>query len=140
MGQVGKPTIKMYLTSRKILETPIYAEVMSYQQLKLISRFLHYSDDEFTDRSDKLKKLRPVITYLQTKYMHTYTMKQDLAIDESLVKLRVRLSYIQYKPKKELDLEIKYTNFVKAQVDIVGILKYTVEMIKLQMFQLAKPW
>ncbi|XP_054282844.1 piggyBac transposable element-derived protein 4-like [Macrosteles quadrilineatus] len=123
MGQVRKPTIKMYWTSRKILETPIYAEVMTYQRFKLISRFLHFADEEFAEQGDKLKKLRPVISYMQTKFMHTYTMNQTLAIDESLVKLRARLSYVQFNPKKRARFGIKVYKLCESASGYCGDFK-----------------
>lgn len=107
MGQVRKPTLKMNWSVRKIEATKIFSEVMSYQRFMVISRYLHFSDDNDTSAQDKLRKLRPVLRYLEANFMHTYTKGQKVVIDESLMRLRERLSYIQYKPKKRARFGVK---------------------------------
>lgn len=55
----------------------------------------------------KLRKLRLVINYLSSKFSSFYSPGEDIAIDESLVKLRARLGYIQYNPSKRARFGIK---------------------------------
>lgn len=107
IGQVKKPKLQMNWSKRKVIETPIYAETMSFARFTSISRFLHFSDDDFTVVGDKLWKLRPVISYLQTKFMNVYELEKDITIDESLMKLRARVDYIQFNRTKRARFGIK---------------------------------
>lgn len=71
MAQVKKPELKQYWSNRKIIETPMYSNTMPYERFSLISRFLHFYDESVeTSEGDKLKKIRPVIRYLETKFLH----------------------------------------------------------------------
>lgn len=82
---------------------------MSYERFSAISRFLHFYDSttETEVNNDKLKKIRPILKYLETKFLHTLEPERDLALDETLLKMRARLSIIQYNPKKRARLGVK---------------------------------
>lgn len=107
MSQVIKGSIQEYWSKRKIVETSVFTEVMNFSRFNQISRFLHFSDPDFTMAEDKLKKLRPVISYMENKFQRTYSIEKNVAIDESLVKLRARLSYVQFNPKKRARFGVK---------------------------------
>jgi len=109
MGQVKKPELKHYWTHRKILETPIFTETMAFERFTNISRFLHFYDEniETENQHDKLKKLRTVIRYLETKFLHMLEPEKDIALDETLLKMRSRLSIIQFNPKKRARFGVK---------------------------------
>lgn len=101
MGQAKKPDLKKYLSHRKIIETTIYSETMSFKKFTSISRFLHFYDEETeVTGSNKLVKIRPVIRYLETKFPHLVELEKDIALDEMLLKLKARLGIIQFNPKK----------------------------------------
>lgn len=42
---------------------------------------------------DKLRKVKPVINYLNKKFKEVYVMEENIAIDESLIKFKGRMSY-----------------------------------------------
>lgn len=108
MGQLKKPSIQMYWSKRKIIETPIFSETMSMERFNSISRFLHFYDEATEDlKNDKLKKIRPVIRYLETKFLQTYEPEQKIALDETLLKMRARLGIIQFNPKKRARFGVK---------------------------------
>lgn len=101
MSQVKKPDVKLNWSTRKIIETPIYSNAMPRDRFLDISRFLHFSDNTIeTNINDKLNKIRPVIRYLETKFLKIYQPEENISLDESLMKMRSRLSYIQFNPKK----------------------------------------
>lgn len=107
MSVVEKPTLQSYWTKRKILETKIFSEVMSLKRYQIIMRFLHFSNNEEANPSDKLGKIRPIIEYIENKFLKNYTPDRDISVDESLMKFRGRLSYIQFIRTKRARFGIK---------------------------------
>ncbi|KAG0414573.1 hypothetical protein HPB47_008269 [Ixodes persulcatus] len=45
-GIIDKPELAMYWSTRRILQTPIFGELMSKNRFHLIMKFLHFSDNE----------------------------------------------------------------------------------------------
>lgn len=75
-------------------------------------RYLHLNDSEkqpsrSNDDYDKLYKIRPLLDEVIKEYQSAYTPSQDLAIDESIIGFKGRLSWIQYMPKKPTKWGIK---------------------------------
>jgi hypothetical protein len=71
MSQVRKSRIQLYWSKNKCIDTPIFREIMSRKRFKLISRFLHFTNDNNEDGNDKLKKNRPIITTFLYKIFRT---------------------------------------------------------------------
>jgi hypothetical protein len=61
MPQVQKSRIQLYWSKNRCTDTPVFCETMSRERFKLISRFLHFTNDNNED-NDKLKKIRPIIS------------------------------------------------------------------------------
>lgn len=133
MGQIKKPSIRLYWSTRKILETKIYSITMSYKRFVNISRFLHFSDDNMTERDDKLRKLRPVIEYIRSKFLSVFNPGKEVVIDESLVKLRARLGYIQFNPSKRARFGIQIYKICDSKTGYcMDFIKYTLGKITVQ--------
>lgn len=80
MGQIERPNLKHYGSHKKLLRL-IFINTVSFHRFTSISRFLHFYDEETQDfGNDKLKKMRPVIRHLETKILHMFEPKQDLAL------------------------------------------------------------
>ncbi|XP_051159196.1 piggyBac transposable element-derived protein 4-like [Leptopilina boulardi] len=92
MGIIRKPSLKMYWSTDPLLTTPVFAQYMSIRRFSLINTFLHYSDDESTD---KLRKIRPMFEILIEKFRYAYRPGENVSIDESLLKYKGRLSFKQ---------------------------------------------
>jgi hypothetical protein len=58
--------------------------------------------------TDRLGKVRYVVDYVNRKFSSFYTLEQDIAIDESLVKFRGRLSFVQFNPSKRARFGMEY--------------------------------
>ncbi|XP_042145916.1 piggyBac transposable element-derived protein 4-like [Ixodes scapularis] len=108
MTQVKKHTVKMNWSKRSIVETPIFGKTMSYVRFLLISRFLHFVDNETADKSDRLRKVKPVLEHMNEKFASVYTLDQKVSIDESLMKFRGRLCFVQFNPSKRARFGIKF--------------------------------
>ena len=93
-GILWKPTYKMYYTTDTLFSTPGLKLYMSYNKFKLIDKFLHFVDDEeLGDNYPRAAKIQPVWDYVNSKFSMLYTPKQDIAIDESLLLWKGRLTW-----------------------------------------------
>ena len=98
----------MYWSKRPIVLMPIFAQTMSLRRILAISHFLHFTDNEKADDNDKLKKIRNIVNYLNDKFTNLYTPKSSICIDESLMKYKGRLSFVQFIASKRARFGIKY--------------------------------
>jgi hypothetical protein len=80
---------------------------MSFKRYKLLCKFLNFVDNAALDTSDHLTEVRYPTDYFNNKFQTLYTLMQDTAMDESLMKLRRRLSFIQFNPIKQASFGIK---------------------------------
>lgn len=89
-----------------------------------ISRFLHFSDASVeTNPKDKLIKIRPVIRYFETKFLKTYQPEPHISLDESLMKMRSRLSYIQFNLKKRASFGVKVYKICEVNSGYCSVFK-----------------
>ncbi len=108
MAQVKKPRIQMNWSKKAIIDTPIFRKTMPLKRFSQITRFFHFADNNACKIADKLRKVKPVIKYFNKKFQELYVMEEDIAIDESLMKFKGRLSYKQYNPSKRARYGIKF--------------------------------
>lgn len=108
MAQVKKPKIQINWSKRAIIETPIFRKCMPLRRFLQITRFLHFADNDATDNRDKLRKVTPVINYFNKKFKDVYIMEENIAIDESLMKFKGRMSCKQFNPSKRARFGIKF--------------------------------
>jgi hypothetical protein len=90
MTVVNKPTTKLKWSKRSIVQT-LYL-VKQCIRFILISRFLLCTDCTSADANNKLGKVRSVIPFLNGQLTTRYVPQEAVAIDESLMKFRGRLS------------------------------------------------
>lgn len=76
MTQVKK-SVQSCWSRRSIIQTPIYRETMPLWRFTQLTRFLHFSNNEEADTSDRLNKISNIINYLngQFELMYTYPNK-----------------------------------------------------------------
>lgn len=123
MSQVKKSSIQNYWSNRKCIETPFFSSTMPYARFRSISRFLHFSNNATADPSDKLKKIRPIITLMDEKFLSAYTPGKNIAIDESLMKFRGRLGYVQFNPSKRARFGIKFYKLCESETGYCSAFK-----------------
>lgn len=73
-----------------------------------ISSFLHFTDNEKENKDDRIRKIRNIVDYLNTKFCYLYTPDSEVAINESLMKFKGRLSFIQFIASKRARFGIKF--------------------------------
>lgn len=107
MSQVKKSKLHMYWSKRNIINTPIFANTMPRDRFFDISSFLHFTDNEIINKNDRIRKIRNLVDYLNNTFSNLYTPNNEVSIDESLMKFKGRLSYIQFNPSKRARFGIK---------------------------------
>jgi hypothetical protein len=110
MGIIQKPTLRSYFTTKRVISTPGFTDVITRDRLELICRFLHFTNNETIstfEGPEKLFKISPIISHLNNKFQELYLPNQDISIDESLTLWKGRLSFKQYLPRKASKFGIK---------------------------------
>ncbi|EQB59787.1 ac transposable element-derived protein 4 [Vairimorpha apis BRL 01] len=99
MGKVRKDTRDEYLSTDNTMSTPIFAEVMSRDRFRQIWHAWHFSNNDIEDK-DRLKKIRPIISYFLPKFQNVYKPQRELSLDESIMPWRGRLPFKVYNASK----------------------------------------
>ncbi|XP_054717507.1 piggyBac transposable element-derived protein 4-like [Uloborus diversus] len=132
---VQKPKESLFWTRRTSIETPFFRNVIPQKRYYLLTKFLHFvnndaASEEFPE--PKLKKIWPIFEHLGKKFSTAYIPDRDISIDESLMKFRGRLSWIQFIPTKRARFGIKF--FVLSESASGYVWKLTVYVGKTTLF------
>lgn len=102
MGYHQLPSVRDYWSSNPHFHVPIVANSMARDRFLNILANLHVNDNSKLpkDNTDKLYKLRPMITALNNNFKSLRTPGQSLSIDESTVKFKGRSTLKQFNPNK----------------------------------------
>ncbi|XP_022829638.1 piggyBac transposable element-derived protein 4-like [Spodoptera litura] len=85
-----------------------FANIMSFHRFMEIKRCLHFTDNTVArDNPNKLTKIKPIIDHLNKKFSYLYLPEQQIAIDESLLLWKGRLSFAQLIANKAAQVGIK---------------------------------
>ena len=110
-GIVYKPDIEQYFSKRPSLYTPFFRDVMDKDRFILLSKFLHFANNEGYDPDGpiprKLYKLWPILEHMNKRFSEVYKPERDVAVDESLLLWKGRLSWKQYIPSKRARFGMK---------------------------------
>lgn len=109
-GIVIMPKNSMYFSKRKVLHCPIFTELLSEKRFILLSKFLHFSNNELYDQYEKPKrlfKINPILQHFRSVFKNNYTPEVNVCIDESLLLWKGRLSWKVYIPSKRSRFGIK---------------------------------
>jgi hypothetical protein len=100
IGTINKPTIRSCSTTRRILSTPGFGNMMSRDRFKAISKFLHFADNissENYDGSCRLFNIFPITLHLNKKFQNLYIPAQNIWLENPSL-WKGRLSFKQYLP------------------------------------------
>ncbi|XP_037874113.1 piggyBac transposable element-derived protein 4 isoform X2 [Bombyx mori] len=122
MGIVIKNRVEEYWnTEQNIFSTPGFKVYMSLRRFQLLSRCLHFNNSEnlrnlnLDPSQAKLFKVEPVISHLNSKFTELYIMKQNIALDESLLQWKGWLNINQFIPNKAAAVGIKTYEICESQ-------------------------
>ncbi|GBP12331.1 PiggyBac transposable element-derived protein 3 [Eumeta japonica] len=113
MGSLKYPQGRLYWSND--LCVPLIRNTMTRDRFFELRNHLHFVDNSARrDNTDKLWKIRPIITKVQEK-CYTLPRSKHLSIDEQMIPFSGRCEYRQYVPSKPNPLGLK--NFVLAARD-----------------------
>lgn len=99
-GVIGKPVQQWYWSTNKLLETPIFCKIMTLCCFTLITKYLHFTNNDEYDAAThpypKLHKVWDVHDMIRNNFTNVYVPDQDISTYESLMAYKGRLSWIQY--------------------------------------------
>uniref|UniRef100_A0A2A4IY54 PiggyBac transposable element-derived protein domain-containing protein n=1 Tax=Heliothis virescens TaxID=7102 RepID=A0A2A4IY54_HELVI len=86
-----------------------FNDIMPYNRFMLIKKCLHFVDNTLCARGipKKLAKIQPILDHLNEKFSSLYLPAQEIAIDESLLLWKGRLSFSQVIATKAAQVGIK---------------------------------
>lgn len=131
MGIVFKPRIREYWSTDSLIETPLFSKTMSRNRFQAILRFLHLNNqDEFPPRKnddgsdnnnyDALYKIRPFHDSFLHNCKATYTPHVNVAIDETMIAFRGRVSFRQYIKNKPVKYGIKSYTLAESDTGYIS--------------------
>lgn len=93
------------------LKFGVFEDIMSFNRFKSIKRCLHFVDNlalSFDNGTpNRLAKIQPILDHLSSKFSSLYLPEQEIAIDESLLLWKGRLSFAQLINTKAARVGIK---------------------------------
>jgi hypothetical protein len=101
MGIVQKPILHSYFTTKRVISTSGFRDIITQDRFQLVCKFLYFADNETISTFEgpqKLFKIFPVISHLNKKFQELYLPNRDISIDETLTLWKGRLSFKQYLP------------------------------------------
>lgn len=107
MGVVKYPNIADYWSKAERYENSVAPKIMSRNKFELILRFWHFADNETSDKSDRLYKIRNILDKINFNFEHLLTPGEIIAVDESMIPFRGRLKFRQYIPSKRHKYGVK---------------------------------
>ena len=107
MGLVRLPSIYDYWSTNPIYNYSPIANRITRDRFFEVHKYLHFTDNSELPRYgspgyDKLGKIRPVVEYLNTRFLSMYNPHNAVSIDEAMIKFKGRSSMKQYMPKKPI--------------------------------------
>ncbi|XP_050697765.1 piggyBac transposable element-derived protein 4-like [Eriocheir sinensis] len=89
------------------LSIPLFRKYITRDRFSLLSKFLHFADNNHPSNSDPIWKVRDVFRMILSRFSKYFDPFQKMVIDESLVLFKGRLSFKQYIPTKRHRFGIK---------------------------------
>ncbi|GBP23586.1 PiggyBac transposable element-derived protein 4 [Eumeta japonica] len=107
MGYNILPSMELYWSSDPAFRVDEIASTMPYRRFKLILRCLHLNDNSkqplrSSPDYDKLFKIRPLVTLLNSTFQNNANNSSSQSIDESMIVFKGRSSLKQYMPLKPI--------------------------------------
>ena len=107
MGLVRKPRMELYWSKKSMYDYPFVYQNMTRDRFFLLLKHMHFNDNTFLERSNRLYKIEPVVKMLNENFQATYSPGPSLVVDESLIPFRGRLAFRQYIPGKSHKYGVK---------------------------------
>ena len=97
MSLVRMPSTRNYFSGQ--FRIPQIADTITGKRFEEIKRFIHFSDNSSVPNDDKLRKLRPLLDKLRSKFV-SIPMCESLSVDEQIIPFKCTSHLKQYIPMK----------------------------------------
>lgn len=106
MGVHPLPNVDLYWSSDPLFRVDEIANIMTCKRFKKILKNLHLNNNTNMPKRgeagfDKLYKIRPMISLMNTAFKNTANNTASQSIDECMIKFKGRSTLKQYMPKKK---------------------------------------
>lgn len=120
MGLIRKVSIEEYWnTHNPSQSTPWFRCMFSRNRYQNILKFLYLVDKKKIPKRNDLSykpslRFKPLIDFVNRKYLHYYNPRRELSVDESLVGTKGKTSMLQYIPSKRSRFGVKFWMLVES--------------------------
>lgn len=126
MARNKKLDMHEYWSTNELLRQDIFGKCMSRDRYLLILRCIHFCDNSQQIKGDRLYKIKMVLTEVRKNFKDAMIPFSNLAIDESLLLWKGRLSFKQYIKSKRHRFGIKLYVICDCETDfILNFIVYT---------------
>jgi len=108
MGLSRKPEIRLYWSTHPATAAPWFRESgLSRDRFLSILKFLRFAEPDSLVTGDRLKRIRPFLTKMQTIFKENYQPNRQICVDESLILYKGRLKFKQFIKSKRSRFGVK---------------------------------
>lgn len=100
MGVIRKPSIFMYWSTAIYSSTPIFGKVMTRKRFQVLSRYIHFADNQANTPDDKLSKIRKYYDLITQSFHEIAMPGETISLDEALIRFFGRISFKTYNASK----------------------------------------
>lgn len=124
MGPCNFPSIEHYWSTDSLYNIQFWRLHMSRNRFQLLLRYIHFTDNT-VDSTDRLFKIRPILSHFNNIMKQNYVPNIDICIDESMMLWRGRLSFRQYIKNKKHKYGIKLYELCESNGIVMKIHVYS---------------
>ncbi|GBP23589.1 PiggyBac transposable element-derived protein 4 [Eumeta japonica] len=107
MGLVKLRKLADYWSTDEIIGQNFPRSVMSRNRFELLLQMIHFSQDDDSNKSDRLHRVQHLMDMLNVNFKNNFIPGQDICVDESMDPFRGRLPFRQYNKQKRHKYGIK---------------------------------
>ena len=74
-----------YWSTEDDLRNKVIYEAMTRDRFEVIMKCLQFKDNDTLDKNDKYSKIRPLLDYLQGKFLEHFVPSQKISLDEAMI-------------------------------------------------------
>lgn len=119
MARNKKLEIQDYWSTNELLHQNIFGRLMSRGRYLLLLRLIHFCDNSQQVHGERLYKIQMVISEVKKNFKDALIPFSNLAIDESLLLWKGRLSFKQYIKSKRHRFGIKLYILCDCETDFI---------------------
>ncbi|CAK1591110.1 unnamed protein product [Parnassius mnemosyne] len=116
MGLCKVPHINLYWSKNKLYRNEFIRSAMTRDRFLLLLKCWHVSDVSNDDKTDKLHKIRDMLSMITDKFQNILNPGKYVVIDETMIPWRGRLGFRQYIKTNLTDMALSCTNFAPPKV------------------------